>query len=421
MIRAVPNITKLKQFTLEKTLSNLNLKVTLSASLSRERKTTGRYTMKKIKAGVIAALALVLSLTLAACGGGSDTIKIAYQGPLSGGEAQTGIDEQNAVKFAIELYNATNPEKKIELVSADDQGDGTVAAGVAPGIANDESIVAVVGPAYSGATIASLPYYKEAGMPLISPSATKVSLTDPTVAGEFGGPVFHRIPATDKIQGPALGKLAISGVAAPKVFVVDDQTAYSVGLVEYLLPSLPKGALVGTDSTKNDTADFAPTVAKIKSKGANVVIYTGYYSQAAVLVKQLRDGGYKGIFAGGDGVLNSEFAVLGGAAAEGARLTGATVPLGELSADLAAKFKESQGVEPGVYAAESFDAANIIIEAIKAGNTTRETIMAFIKSVSYVGVGGQAISFDANGDSTLGFINGFEVKAGKVVSTGAVK
>jgi branched-chain amino acid transport system substrate-binding protein len=411
----------LKQFTLEKTLSNLNLKVTLSASLSRERKTTGRYTMKKIQAGVIAALALVLSLTLAACGGGSDTIKIAYQGPLSGGEAQTGIDEQNAVKFAIELYNATNPEKKIELVSADDQGDGTVAAGVAPGIANDESIVAVVGPAYSGATIASLPYYKEAGMPLISPSATKVSLTDPTVAGEFGGPVFHRIPATDKIQGPALGKLAISGVAAPKVFVVDDQTAYSVGLVEYLVPSLPKGALVGTDSTKNDTADFAPTVAKIKSKGANVVIYTGYYSQAAVLVKQLRDGGYKGIFAGGDGVLNSEFAVLGGAAAEGARLTGATVPLGELSADLAAKFKESQGVEPGVYAAESFDAANIIIEAIKAGNTTRETIMAFIKSVSYVGVGGQAISFDANGDSTLGFINGFEVKAGKVVSTGAVK
>jgi branched-chain amino acid transport system substrate-binding protein len=171
--------------------------------------------MKKIQAGVIAALALVLSFTLSACGGSSDTIKIAYQGPLSGGEAQTGIDEQNAVKFAIELYNATNPEKKIELVSADDQGDGTVAAGVAPGIANDESIVAVVGPAYSGATIASLPYYKEAGMPMISPSATKVSLTDPTVAGEFGGPVFHRIPATDKIQGPALGKLAVSGVASP--------------------------------------------------------------------------------------------------------------------------------------------------------------------------------------------------------------
>ena len=377
--------------------------------------------MKKIVIGVVAVIALVFGYTLFAGGGGSDTIKIAYQGPLSGGEAQTGIDEQNAVKFAIELYNATNPDKKIELVSADDQGDGTVAASVAPGIANDESIVAVVGPAYSGATIASLPYYKEAGMPMISPSATKVSLTDPSVAGEFGGPVFHRIPATDKIQGPALGKLAVSGVAAPKVFVVDDQTAYSVGLVEYLLPSLPKSSLVGTDSTKNDTADFAPTVAKIKSKGANVVIYTGYYSQAAVFVKQLRDGGYKGIFAGGDGVLNSEFAVLAGAAAEGARLTGATVPLGELSADLAAKFKESQGVEPGVYAAESFDAANIIIEAIKAGNTTRATILAYIKTVKYVGVGGETIAFDANGDSTLGFINGFEVKAGKVVSTGAVK
>ncbi|CAB4331647.1 unannotated protein [freshwater metagenome] len=376
---------------------------------------------KKILGGLAAVAAAVVAVVLTIGGGGSDTIKIAYQGPLSGGEAQTGTDEQNAVKFAIELYNATNPEQKIELVSADDQGDGTVAASVAPGIANDKSIVAVVGPAYSGATIASLPYYKEAGMPLISPSATKVSLTDPTVDGEFGGPVFHRIPATDKIQGPALGKLAVQGIAAPKVFIIDDQSAYSVGLVEYLTPSLPASVVVGTDSTKNDTSDFSATVAKIKSKGANVVIYTGYYSQAAVLVKQLRDGGYKGIFAGGDGVLNSEFAVLAGAAAEGARLTGATVPLAELSPDLAAKFKESLGVEPGVYAAESFDAANIIIDAIKAGNKTRETILAYIKSVQFTGVGGDVISFDANGDSTLGFINGFEVKSGKVVSTGAVK
>jgi branched-chain amino acid transport system substrate-binding protein len=376
---------------------------------------------KKILGGLAAVVAVVIAVVVSMGGGGSNTIKIAYQGPLSGGEAQTGTDEQNAVKFAIELYNATNPAQKIELVSADDQGDGTVAAGVAPGIANDKSIVAVVGPAYSGATIASLPYYKEAGMPLISPSATRVSLTDPSVAGEFGGPVFHRIPATDKIQGPALGKFAVQGIAAPKVFIIDDQSAYSVGLVEYLTPSLPASVVVGSDSTKNDTSDFAATVAKVKSKGANVVIYTGYYSQAAILVKQLRDGGYKGIFAGGDGVLNSEFAVLAGAAAEGARLTGATVPLGELSPDLAAKFKESLGVDPGVYAAESFDAANIIIDAIKAGNTTRETILAYIKTVKFTGVGGDVISFDANGDSTLGFINGFEVKAGKVVSTGAIK
>ena len=310
---------------------------------------------KKILGGLAAVVAVVIAVVVSMGGGGSNTIKIAYQGPLSGGEAQTGTDEQNAVKFAIELYNATNPAQKIELVSADDQGDGTVAASVAPGIANDKSIVAVVGPAYS------------------------------------------------------------------KVFIIDDQSAYSVGLVEYLTPSLPASVVVGSDSTKNDTSDFAATVAKVKSKGANVVIYTGYYSQAAILVKQLRDGGYKGIFAGGDGVLNSEFAVLAGAAAEGARLTGATVPLGELSPDLAAKFKESLGVEPGVYAAESFDAANIIIDAIKAGNTTRETILAYIKTVQFVGIGGEVIAFDANGDSTLGFINGFEVKAGKVVSTGAVK
>ena len=378
---------------------------------------------KKIKQSlaIVTSAALAFSAVVASSANAAGTYTIAYQGPLSGGEASTGTDELNAVKYAAKVFMAKNKNFKINVVAVDDQGDPAIAGTVAPGVGANKKIIGLVGPAYSGPTIASLPYYKEAGMPLISPSATKVSLTDPSVAGEFGGPVFHRIPATDKIQGPALGKLAIQGVASPKVFVIDDQSAYSVGLVEYLNPSLPAGALVGTDSTKNDTADFAPTVAKVKSKGANVVIYTGYYSQAAVLVKQLRDAGYKGIFAGGDGVLNSEFAVLAGAAAEGARLTGATVPLGELSPELAAKFKESQGVEPGVYAAESFDAANIIIEAIKAGNTTRATILAYIKTVKYVGVGGETISFDANGDSTLGFINGFEVKAGKVVSTGAVK
>ena len=249
-------------------------------------------------------------------------IYIAYQGPLSGGEASTGIDEQNAVKYAVKLFNARSENKKkfnVKVVSVDDQGDPAVASTVAPGIGSNKKVLGVVGPAYSGATIASLPYYKAGGLVLISPSATRVSLTDPTSA-DFGGPVFHRVVGKDDLQGPALAKYATKGVSNAKVFVFDDQSAYAVPLRGYVEAGLTKVAgasLVGGDSVPNTTTDFSPTIAKIKTSGATVVIYTGYYSQAAVFIKQLRDSGSTAIFAGGDGVFNQEYPKLAGDAAEG--------------------------------------------------------------------------------------------------------
>jgi len=135
---------------------------------------------------VVSAVALVFGVaaTQTAANAAPKTVYIAYQGPLSGGEASTGTDEQNAVKYAIKLFNAKNKAKyNVKLVSVDDQGDPAVAGTVAPGIGKNKAILGVVGPAYSGATIASLPFYKAGGLVLISPSATRVSLTDSASPG----------------------------------------------------------------------------------------------------------------------------------------------------------------------------------------------------------------------------------------------
>jgi len=380
---------------------------------------------KKIQKAFAVAAAATLTLGVVSVSQAQAAVKsvsIAYQGPLSGGEAQTGIDEQNAVKFAIKQYMATNPAVKVTLVSVDDQGDPSVAGTVAPGTAANKNIIAVVGPAYSGATIASLPYYKAGRLPLISPSATRVSLTNPKDKASFGGPVFHRIPSTDAKQGPALAKYAVQGVSDPKVFVIDDQSSYSTGLRDYVLKQVAKSTLVGKDSIPNDATDFSATLSKIKSTDANVVIYTGYFSQASKLIKQLRGAGYDGIFAGGDGVLNQEFADLAGKDAEGARLTGGTIPLADADPALAAKFKASMGVAAGVYAVESYDATNIILSGIIAGKTTRSAMLNWINGYNGTGVAGNSISFDRNGDTAgAGFINGFVIKDGKVVSKGQVK
>ena len=372
------------------------------------------------------AIATALAITLTGCSSSDEaaenTFTIAYQGPLSGGEASTGTDEQNAVKYAIELFMEANPGYTIELVSVDDQGDPAVAATVAPGTASNEKILGIVGPAYSGATIASLPFYKDGGLVMISPSATRVSITDPATP-DFGGPVFHRVVGKDDKQGPALAKYATDGVADAKVFVVDDQSSYAVPLREYVeagLKSVAGASLVGGDSVINTATDYAPTIAKIKTSGANVVIYTGYYSAAAIFVKQLRDSGSKAVFAGGDGVFNQEFPKLAGAAAEGSRITGVG-GLAGISADLEADFQAKMGVSSGVYSVESFDAANILLEGILAGNTTRETMLAWVKAYSGTSVSGNTIKFDENGDISYGLFAGFTTKDGVLVNTGIIK
>jgi len=376
----------------------------------------------KSSLALVSVAALALGLATVPSASAAKTYTIGYQGPLSGGEASTGTDEQNAVKYAIKLFEAKNPSIKIKLVSIDDQGDPAVAGTVAPGIASNKSVLGVVGPAYSGATIASLPFYKSVGMALISPSATRVSLTDPA-SPDFGGPIFHRVVGKDDLQGPALAKYATKGVANAKVFVFDDQSAYAVplrGFVEAGLKKVSGATLVGGDSVPNTTTDFSPTIAKINTSGANVVIYTGYYSQAAVFIKQLRDSGSKAIFAGGDGVFNQEFPKLAGDAAEGSRVTGVG-GLAGISKAMEADFKKKMGVSSGVYSVESFDAANILLSGIKAGNTTRAKMLAYVKAYKGKSISGNTIKFDANGDISYGLFAGFTTQKGVLVNTGIIK
>ena len=381
--------------------------------------------MKKQRLISVAAVAALAAGAVVAVAPASNaavkTYTIGYQGPLTGEEAQVGIDELNGVKYAVKLFNAKNKGKiQVNIVEIDDQGSGTEAAKVAPGAASNSKILGIVGPAYSGATIASLPYYKQKNLPLISPSATRVSITDPA-QGLIGFPVFHRIPVTDRVQGPALYKLATQGVSSPKVFVIDDQSPYGVGLVQYM--KLGAGVKVdGQDSVPDTTSDWSATISKVKAAGANVVIFTGYYAQAATLFRQLRDSGYTGVLAGGDGVLSPGLLTLASnSILEGVRLTGGTVPLSEISASLEADFKAKMGVSSGTYAAESIDATNIYLSCITKGATNRAAMLKCVKAFKGKSITGSALSFDQYGDTAGGVMNGFAIKSGAIKYTGAIK
>lgn len=375
--------------------------------------------MKKNKVvAFAAALAVAVSSASAiAPASANTTLKIAYQGPLTGPEAQTGTDGIRGVKLALKIYNASKPKIKVEVYEGDDQGDDALGKTVGAGIAADPAVVGAL-TAYSGPTIAALPSYKAAGLVIVSPSATRVGLTDPK-SPSYGAPVFHRIVSNDDLQGPALARVATTGVKNPTVFMVSDQTSYSEGLFSAVKAALGT-ALEASDKAAKGTTDFSATISKVRASKANVVIYTGYYADGAKFLKQLRDKNYKGVFAAGDGVLNSEFPKLAGKRqSEGARLTAPIVPLEVASPKLTADFKKEFGANPGVYTTEAFTATNMILEAIKAGKTTRADILAYIKTIKHKNIAGVTISFNEFGDlSGSGLMNSFVVRNGVIKLNG---
>jgi branched-chain amino acid transport system substrate-binding protein len=249
-------------------------------------------------------------------------------------------------------------------------------------------------------------------LPIITPSATNPTLWD------FGKTVFHRAVLTDDYQGPALARLVTSKVKNAKVFLVNDATDYSVGLAKTVDITLA-GRLVGKDTTPQGTTDFTATIAKIKKAKATAVIYTGYFSQASVFVKQLRDSGSKAVFAAGDGVLDAQFVKLARKAAEGVLLSAPAIPMETASPKLAAEMVKA-GWTPGVYTTESYDAANFFLEAIKAGNTTRATIEKYVSTKSHKGLS-KTLKFDDKGEVSGADVNGFTIKNGKIVLLGAIK
>ena len=387
--------------------------------------TTGRqYMNKKIVSGFAIAAAATLALGAVATAPANAAVKkevsLAFMGPLTGPDAQLGQDQLPGAEYAIAIYNAKNPATKIKLVKADSQCDGTVAANIAPGVAANKAIIGVIGTSCSGEARNSFPAYRSAGLTMVAPSASAVSLTDPK-APDRGFPIFHRVVAHDGFQAPALVRYATKGVSSPKIYLVDDQTTYGAGLIKYAMPSAKKLNVAGTDSVPRGTADWTSVAAKVRAAGANVVIYGGYTAEAAKFFKALRDGGYTGILAAGDGVNTSDFPDLAGKASDGVRLTAADVPFDSLltAAELAS-FTKITGVKvPGLYSATAFNAANVFITCIEQGKLTRSAIQLCVKTSTFKGAGGSSIKFNRYGDIIGGAqVGGYLVKGGKIVYDG---
>ena len=358
---------------------------------------------------VISLFIQLLAVGLSTPSQAATDVTIAYQGPITGAESPIGIAELNGAKYAVSKFNATSTKYKVQLTTIDDQGDPAIAARVVPSALKNKDIIGVIGPAYSGATRVSLSSFISEGIVAISPSAINYTLTDPS-SFTYGYPHFQRVIGIK--FGIPLAKHSIKGITSPQVFIVDGLENYAGPQSNDVKETLTKlsAKVVGIEEVSSGITDYTSLLAKIKATGANVVIYLGFDSGAAVLVRQLRGAGLTATFSAGSVSFGKDFSKLAGTAAEGARVTTNSLDsISQISPTLEADFKKVTGFSSDTYSLETIDATNVMLSCIEKGNITRDTLLKCVRDYKGKSILGNEISFDNYGD-----VSGYNTYIGEV-------
>jgi branched-chain amino acid transport system substrate-binding protein len=305
-------------------------------------------------------------------------LSIAMAGALTGPDAALGINIKNGVKLAVDKHNAANPGCQVQLKDFDTEGDPQKATGIAPQIVDDQYTVGLVGPAFSGETKATGTVFDQAGLVSVTASATNPTLS------ENGWKTFFRGLANDAVQGPSVANYLKDTLKFDKICVVDDSTDYGVGLAEAVRTTLGPVADAGCNiQVKKGDKDFSAAVTQIKGINPKAIFYSGYYSEAAPFVQQLKDGGVEGTFVSADGTKDNEFVKQAGEASKDAILS---CPCGPATGSFADEYKKSAGGDPGTYSTEGYDLGTILLKGIDSGAITRPALLNYVKNYNGQGV-----------------------------------
>jgi branched-chain amino acid transport system substrate-binding protein len=303
-------------------------------------------------------------------------------------------DEQLAfAKLAVADDNKANGTN-ISVVQGDTQLTPSIATTVTQQFIANGKIVAVVGPAGSQEVEAVGPLFGRAGLASISGSATKTTLT--------GGanPTFFRVVSKDSVQGPEDAHYIVNHLHPKALMIVDDQEAYSTGLVDSMVPVFKSaGISVDHESVSQKVTDFSSLVAKVTPSTTVVVLPWQVAANGQQFGKNLAEQHKKATLFGTDGLQSSSFTIGGSyVSAFGPDITAIPADASLVTAAQAA-YPKFGTFGPPVYAA-----THVVDQAIasvcKSGQTpSRNNVLAAIKTTNEPSsVLGQSISFDSHGD-----------------------
>lgn len=297
--------------------------------------------------------------------------------------------------------------KKIVLVEGDDQADPKQAVSIANKFVNTR-VNAVIGHWNSNCSINASPFYNAANIVMISPATTNPRLT------QQGFKTVFRVCGTDDQQGSIAAQFVLKTLKPKRVAIIHDKSTYGQGLADYFKKALgDKVSVVYYGGIIQGDPDYKAVLTTIKEGKPDLYFFGGIYPEAGRLVRQAKEVGLNIPMITGDGVYDPTFIDIAGKAAEGTYVTFGREPAGLASAaSFLAHYKAKYG-DPGPYSIYAYDAANIVLTAIRETRTTDGNKVAeYISKTNFHGAFGD-ISFDKNGDVTKAPYVIWQVKDGK--------
>jgi branched-chain amino acid transport system substrate-binding protein len=343
---------------------------------------------KKIKViSMIAALFMLTGL-LSACGGedsSGDTIRIGVLVPLSGTNAEFGNNMLNAYKLAVSEINAAGGVlgKQLVLVEADDGADPGIAVLAADRIISS-NVDFVVGGYASGATIPTLQQFHDAGLLMLISAANSTQITAQGLPHfMINSPGSHAVVSLADL----CRYLGVTSAA-----LIHQGCSYSQDLADLSAAELPRhGIDIATvEVMAAGTPDVSAIVTNIRNSGADFVYWCGYPADGSNVIRQLRQGGFEGYIAVGDGSASIELIEFSGEAGEGVYVT--SPPFVEFAqggekfvADYIAMFGDS----PGTYDTLCYDTIYLLKAAIeKAGSIETSAVHDAVQGIEFKGLSG---------------------------------
>lgn len=250
-------------------------------------------------------------------------VRIGLAVPLSGADAPFGLGMRAGAEQAVADINRGGGilGQKVELVIEDDAGEPKQGAAVARKFVQN-GLTLVVGHLDSGVSAAALPIYDEAGIIAVTPGATWSLLS------ARGGGTLFRLCGSDQQQAMVAATYLADRFGAKPIAFVHDKTSFGRGLVDEAAKIIrARGGKEGLfEGVTRGDKDFSALVARMKAAKVGAVYFGGLYSEAALLIRAMREAGITAPLVGSDGLLDKDFSVLGGPGVEGTLMTFAPDP-----------------------------------------------------------------------------------------------
>jgi branched-chain amino acid transport system substrate-binding protein len=340
-------------------------------------------------------LCAILALVLAGAAPLPDEVLVGVSTPRSGTYSWAGVGAEEGAEIAVADLNAKGGVlgKSIEMIKVDDYCAADQAVAAAKKLVMTQ-VAAAFGPLCSGAAISASKVFAEAGVLMISPTATNPKLT------EQGFPNVFRIIGRDDIQGKIAGDLLASRWPYKRIAIVHDGQEYGKGLAVEVKKRLNERGVteVMFEAIEPRKADYSDFVRTMQALGAEVLYYAGYAAEAALLVRLARERGAHLQLVGGDALGVEDFSLIAGPASDGTLFTTYPGPHGRLeAAGVAARItRSSLPREPMM----TYAAFQVWAQAVEeAGTFDMKAVADALRSHKFNTVLGR-IGFDKKGDVT---------------------